>query len=419
METLNWREHLWTWCERYLPRFRFRRGLTHIRQGQYRQAIAEFDRALAHDPNLAEVYLNRGLACSHLGKVQEAIADYSHAIWIDPDLAPAYCNRALACYGLGDEQSALADWEQALRISPDYAEAYFNRGLVYAKQQKLPQALADFDQALRINPDLAAAYNSRGIVRYLSGDKVGALADWEQALRTDLSHAEAFHNLQRVRQELQTSQLQTNLQIVLDDFFVSVEVSYGRRLLTITLSKPRAVEVPYPALAELVQRQLARAASTHPLKKVRLIGKPLASSWPEWQAVYNIHERQPRPMAYWGISALIALLVFPPIGIAALLYARRVDQLHQQGDSAGALRASRIAQALCVCGASLGVLTYGLVLTLAATLSLNPEALCQDSRQTQANQGLLAGLCPEPTEPGQSPVDSRSLRRGLPTRSSP
>ena len=60
-------------------------------------------------------------------------ADYSRAIAIQPDLAEAYYNRGRARYSQDATRAAIADYRQALALRPDFAHAYIWRG--YATRQ--------------------------------------------------------------------------------------------------------------------------------------------------------------------------------------------------------------------------------------------------------------------------------------------
>ena len=53
-------------------------------------AIADFNKAIQLDPNLAGAYNNRGVVYSETGKYKPAIADFNKAIQLDPNLADAY-----------------------------------------------------------------------------------------------------------------------------------------------------------------------------------------------------------------------------------------------------------------------------------------------------------------------------------------
>ncbi len=64
----------------------FGRGETYRLLKQYNRAIADFDRAIAIDPNYAWAYGSRGQVYSALKQQQKAIQDFDRALAIDPSL---------------------------------------------------------------------------------------------------------------------------------------------------------------------------------------------------------------------------------------------------------------------------------------------------------------------------------------------
>ena len=60
---------------------------------QYKEAIADYDKAIELNPKDAKAYYNRGNAKHQLKQYKEAIADYDKAIELNPKDANAYNNR--------------------------------------------------------------------------------------------------------------------------------------------------------------------------------------------------------------------------------------------------------------------------------------------------------------------------------------
>jgi tetratricopeptide (TPR) repeat protein len=121
----------------------FRLGYLYQETNQPQQAIANYDQAIALDPQYAAVYNNRGIAYTDLGDLEQAIADYDQALALDPQYALAYNNRGIAYADLGDLEQAIADYDQAIALDPQYAFAYNNRGFAYRN-------LGDLEQACRL-----------------------------------------------------------------------------------------------------------------------------------------------------------------------------------------------------------------------------------------------------------------------------
>ena len=63
-------------------------------------------------------HLDHGRACLDKGKYDDAIADYDKAIALDPNVALAYTNRGGAYYMKGDKDQTIADFCKALEIDP-------------------------------------------------------------------------------------------------------------------------------------------------------------------------------------------------------------------------------------------------------------------------------------------------------------
>jgi tetratricopeptide (TPR) repeat protein len=176
------------------------RGKDLFAESKFDGAIAEFDKALAINKDLAEAYYFRGYAYDNKGDYDRAIADYTEAIRIDPNYYNAYNNRGTAYNRKGDYDRAIADLTSAIRIDPNGAAAYFNRGDAYYNKGDYDRAIADYTSAIRIDPNFADTYNNRGAAYYNKRDYDRAIADFEAALRINPNHAPARQWLESARQ---------------------------------------------------------------------------------------------------------------------------------------------------------------------------------------------------------------------------
>ncbi|HEY5720894.1 MAG TPA: tetratricopeptide repeat protein, partial [Allosphingosinicella sp.] len=99
---------------------RLAEGLSSAWQGDYREAIGAFDRAVAAAPQSAFAYLNRGLARKRDGDLDGALADLDRAVRYAPRTARLYYQRAQILRQRGDEKRARADERRAANLDPDY-----------------------------------------------------------------------------------------------------------------------------------------------------------------------------------------------------------------------------------------------------------------------------------------------------------
>jgi len=69
-------------------------GFKLVIQGRHDEAIAEYNKGIELDPNLATAYHNRAFTYNDIGRLDQAIADCNRAIELDPQRAIAYLNKA-------------------------------------------------------------------------------------------------------------------------------------------------------------------------------------------------------------------------------------------------------------------------------------------------------------------------------------
>jgi tetratricopeptide (TPR) repeat protein len=105
----------------------------------------------------ALAHLNNGKAAYAQKDYDRAVAELDRALSINRNIAEAYFYRGAAYSVKGDYDRAIADYTAALRINPTYANAYNNRGNAYKNKEDYDRAIADYNAALRINPNDATA----------------------------------------------------------------------------------------------------------------------------------------------------------------------------------------------------------------------------------------------------------------------
>jgi tetratricopeptide (TPR) repeat protein/S1-C subfamily serine protease len=118
---------------------------------KYIEAIAIYTDLIRTKPE-AYAYANRGFVKSYLGNNQEAIGDYDRALAINPQLAEVYYDRGTIKFkfALGNNQEAIGDYDRALAINPQLAEAYNNRGIVKSYLGNYQGAIGDASKAAEL-----------------------------------------------------------------------------------------------------------------------------------------------------------------------------------------------------------------------------------------------------------------------------
>lgn len=348
------------WLQHQQARLALRRGLAYLRKDIFPKAIAALTDAITHHPDPARVLRQRARVHWQQGDTPAARADYDQALALNPQDCLAYGSRGLLRYEQGDQAGALADWHQALHIDPQNATVYYNRGLLYAQTHRWERALADLDQAIALQPLLAAAYLHRGKVRYQLGNEAGAVEDWKMALCNDLRLEEASQWLQTLNQEAQRQTLAQQLAIALPPEF-TVEAETSGDTLRLCLHRPLGTPVKYFALRDTLRDRLVELELPQ-IRRFQLMGKSGESTLAEWNQTYAIYDRVPCPPTHWRAALASTLLLCPPFGVVALIYAAQVRQAYRRGDYPIAARASKTVKGLCLgSGAIAGLLLFVLM----------------------------------------------------------
>jgi tetratricopeptide (TPR) repeat protein len=99
------------------------RGILRLRRGLIDEAINDFDRAIALDPNQPEAYLNKGAALLRRENAADAAGLFTTALERNTSRpAIAHYGRAIANETLGNLNAAYRDYTAASQIAPNWRE---------------------------------------------------------------------------------------------------------------------------------------------------------------------------------------------------------------------------------------------------------------------------------------------------------
>jgi TolB-like protein len=127
------------------PEASFATGVCHLSRNDAARAEASFSGLLDRTrnpgaagslPDFPEMHNNLGVALMRLGKLSEAGAEFERAVALDPEETDYYVNLGLARLALRQPSSAVTEFEQAHKIDPDDKET---RALLIATFESLGQ----------------------------------------------------------------------------------------------------------------------------------------------------------------------------------------------------------------------------------------------------------------------------------------
>ncbi|GAA3085340.1 hypothetical protein GCM10020254_32140 [Streptomyces goshikiensis] len=131
------------------------RGRNHRNADAYPQALADYEHALALDPENERAHFGRGRTRHLTGRLDEAIADYTRAVELAPEDLTNVSYRGLALQVAERYEEAIADFDRSLELRSDYEWALTSRGATFRLMGRYEEALADFNRAVDLDPGSA------------------------------------------------------------------------------------------------------------------------------------------------------------------------------------------------------------------------------------------------------------------------
>jgi tetratricopeptide (TPR) repeat protein len=166
--------------------FDWEKAVSLYKQGQFREAIAEFQKVLVEHPDHPDSWKFVGLAYYQLKEYQAAIAPLEKALSLkrsegknDSDLIRA----------LGQSHLSIKQYEQALpyletlvRIQMNSAANYYMLGVTYANLNRSEDAAQAFQKAVKLDPKDSDSWYFIGVQQFRSGKLNDAIASLRSGL---------------------------------------------------------------------------------------------------------------------------------------------------------------------------------------------------------------------------------------------
>ena len=171
-----------------------RLGVVEYSDGNVKEAIKLFDRALGLNQSSKWAHLWKGIVFSETKDLSRARESLLSALEIDPRFD-------LALYNMGwlelkrpkkNYETAESYFRKALAVNPSYKEALYGLGMVYGYQNQYEIAHSYLSKALDINPGFLTAWKWRGIVSYEMKNFEAAVDDFSNGLALDPANADLF-----------------------------------------------------------------------------------------------------------------------------------------------------------------------------------------------------------------------------------
>ena len=161
-------------------------------RGDYAGAIENYRRALALQPDRADIRTNLASAYQKEGRYPEAVAELRKAVALDPGDAKAHMSLGLALDAVDDIPGAIAEDRRALDLQPDYADACSNLGLALIKQKDYAGAIGYLRRAIGLKPGSFEARFNLGLAYSYSDRFADAVGAFQGAIGLDPGNANIY-----------------------------------------------------------------------------------------------------------------------------------------------------------------------------------------------------------------------------------
>lgn len=167
------------------------RGFIHQQRGRLGEAVADYEAAVAAQPDDFQIWNNLGNVRLAAGDAQGAAVAFDRALLLRADAIPIYLNlsEALArSHQLAARQAAM---REAARRAPEDPQVQTDLGLAEAGMRDFAAAEAAFRTAIRLAPQSPAPYIELGLM-FETGNRIDALdALLAEAMRNGIPADEA------------------------------------------------------------------------------------------------------------------------------------------------------------------------------------------------------------------------------------
>lgn len=167
--------------------------------GEFEQAIIEYKKAIARNPNSPLIYNRLGVAYSELKQYDAALDAYQRAIALSPMTAEPHYNMGLVYLKQGNFPHALEAFKRAIAIDTEWGEAYTGLGEVYLKQGDFGRAERIYNRSIRLNPNAnPSAILGLGKVYARQERWEDAIIAFEKVIEIQVDNTEAHYQLAQI-----------------------------------------------------------------------------------------------------------------------------------------------------------------------------------------------------------------------------
>ena len=177
-------------------------GAIHEAHGQQEKAAANYEKALAINPEFTTLYPTLGLAYLNKGDIAKAEDCLKKSDVAGLDTVDTRYLHGVLLFKQNQNAEALAAFDRALELDNGFAPAIYYRGQTLDRLGQPEKAIAAYQKTLEIEPSNSAASFDLGVAYYNKGDYKNAETAYLQTIQYDKDNGQAHANLASTYRQL-------------------------------------------------------------------------------------------------------------------------------------------------------------------------------------------------------------------------
>lgn len=170
-------------------------ALYYEQEGQIKEAILQYNKAIELDQNNSAIYTGLGNLYYKNYEYDRAIEVLKKAIKIDRNNEKAHHYLGLVYSSKKIYDKAMMEIKKAIEINPSNAISHYNLGIIYDLKNLFDLAIDEYKKAIELDSSYVMAYSNLGTVYAKKGLFEKAKIEWQKALKIDPNHKVTLSNL--------------------------------------------------------------------------------------------------------------------------------------------------------------------------------------------------------------------------------
>lgn len=164
-------------------------------RGELQTAFVNYEKALKLSPDDPVLIYKEGLVSLAADRNDDALKDFNRVIAINPEYAPAWEGAGEAFFRKGDMDKARDAFYRALQLDPTLWKCHNKLGLIYDRRGRHGPAILEYRQAIELNPRDGALYNNLGLSYTYNQEYDAAVNALNRAIELNYAEKKVYNNL--------------------------------------------------------------------------------------------------------------------------------------------------------------------------------------------------------------------------------